>query len=143
MRRANRFHEIVDSMVSVSTIPITAKIRTGISESKNTAHSLLTKMKSWGLAMTTVCIVTRFPAVPCGDDNLGIVIVYHARCVSVLYRIKLSQKISELSQSLSQLFGSTIIGVTAAFSIQQATDVCVSGIEELVYVQCSACGVFM
>jgi len=54
MRRVNRFHEIVRAMVNVSNIPITAKIRTGISETKSTAHSLVTKMKTWDLALTTV-----------------------------------------------------------------------------------------
>lgn len=54
MRRINRFHEIVHSMVEVSSIPITAKIRTGVSEAKATAHNLLGKMKNWGLALTTV-----------------------------------------------------------------------------------------
>lgn len=56
MRRTNRFHEIVHAMVKTSDVPITAKIRTGISSSKSTAHNLLAKMKDWGLALTTVCI---------------------------------------------------------------------------------------
>lgn len=61
MRRVNRFHEIVHSMVQVSNIPITVKIRTGISESKNTAHTLVPKLRDWGVALTTVslCILLK------------------------------------------------------------------------------------
>ncbi|XP_067936907.1 tRNA-dihydrouridine(47) synthase [NAD(P)(+)]-like [Watersipora subatra] len=54
MRRMNRFHEIVHSMVQVSDVPITAKIRTGISETKNTADSLVVKLREWGITMTTL-----------------------------------------------------------------------------------------
>ena len=54
MRRINRFHEIVRSMVTVSSVPITVKIRTGVSESKSTAHTLIPKLKMWDVALCTV-----------------------------------------------------------------------------------------
>lgn len=61
---------MVDAMVNVSRIPITAKIRTGICESKNTAHSLLAKMKTWGLAMTTVSVCS----LPCSGCDPSLIV---------------------------------------------------------------------
>lgn len=43
-------------MVTVSSVPITVKIRTGISETKATAHTLIPKLKTWDVALTTVSI---------------------------------------------------------------------------------------
>lgn len=58
MRRVNRLQEIVRSMVSVSTVPITIKIRTGVSDTKHTAHTLIPKLREWGAAITTVSLIS-------------------------------------------------------------------------------------
>lgn len=57
MRRVNRLHEIVRSMFTVSTVPITIKIRKGVSESKSTAHTLIPKIKMWDVGLCTVCYI--------------------------------------------------------------------------------------
>ena len=61
MSRTGRFEHIVRSMTGVMDVPLTAKIRTGIYEDKNIAHTLVPKLRDWGVAMVTVS----------GSDNLN------------------------------------------------------------------------
>jgi tRNA-dihydrouridine synthase 3 len=56
MGRTHRFQQVIESMTKVMDIPLTVKIRTGIYESKNIAHQLIPKLKSWGASMVTVGI---------------------------------------------------------------------------------------
>ena len=43
-------------MDTVSTVPITVKIRTGIKEDVFIAHDLIPELKTWGVSMITVKI---------------------------------------------------------------------------------------
>lgn len=54
MDRLRKFEEIVYGMRSLMDIPLTAKIRTGVHERKNTAHTLLPKIRDWGVDMVTM-----------------------------------------------------------------------------------------
>lgn len=54
MARTNRFEQVVSSMRQVMDIPLTVKIRTGIYEDKSIAHSLVPKLRDWGVSMVTV-----------------------------------------------------------------------------------------
>ena len=54
MGRTNRFEQIVRSMTSVMDVPLTVKIRTGIFEDKHIAHTLVPKLRDWGVSMVTV-----------------------------------------------------------------------------------------
>ena len=54
MERTRKFEEIVLSMKSIMTVPLTAKIRTGVHEHKNTAHLLIPNLRKWGVSLTSV-----------------------------------------------------------------------------------------
>ena len=54
MSRMARFEKIVKSVTSVTDIPVTVKMRTGIYENHNIAHTLLPKLAEWNVAMATV-----------------------------------------------------------------------------------------
>ena len=54
MSRLSKFEQIVKSMTAVLDMPLTAKIRTGIYNDKNTAHTLVPQLRDWGCALTTV-----------------------------------------------------------------------------------------
>lgn len=54
MGKLRKFEEIVYGMRSVMNVPLTAKIRTGIYENKCTAHTLVPKLRDWGVSMTAM-----------------------------------------------------------------------------------------
>ena len=54
MGRSGRFEQVVRSMKSITDVPVTVKMRTGLQEERNTAHLLLPKLKDWGVSMITV-----------------------------------------------------------------------------------------
>lgn len=54
MGRSSRLGQIVRGMKSVLEVPLTLKMRTGISDSKNLAHTLIPKLKNWGVDLVTV-----------------------------------------------------------------------------------------
>jgi tRNA-dihydrouridine synthase 3 len=54
MGRQSKFEQIVTSMKSVMNVPLTVKMRTGVHDNKNIAHTLVPHLKDWGVAMTTV-----------------------------------------------------------------------------------------
>lgn len=56
MGRPGRFQTIVRSMTSLMDIPLTVKLRTGIYEDKNIAHTLLPRLRDWGVSMVTVSV---------------------------------------------------------------------------------------
>lgn len=56
MGRLDKFQRIIQGMKSVMDVPLTVKIRTGIYDSKNIAHTLTPKLRDWGVALTTVSI---------------------------------------------------------------------------------------
>nr|XP_060614347.1 tRNA-dihydrouridine(47) synthase [NAD(P)(+)]-like isoform X2 [Anolis sagrei ordinatus] len=49
-----KFEQIVRGMDYVSNVPITVKLRSGISAQKNLAHTLIPKLHHWGAAMVTL-----------------------------------------------------------------------------------------
>ena len=48
MGRPGKLEQVVRGMTSVTNLPITAKIRTGIFEDKFIAHNLVPKLRNWG-----------------------------------------------------------------------------------------------
>ncbi|CAE1258860.1 DUS3 [Acanthosepion pharaonis] len=54
MGRSSRLGQIVRGMKSVLEVPLTLKMRTGISDSKNLAHTLIPKLRNWGVDLVTV-----------------------------------------------------------------------------------------
>ena len=54
MKRVERFEQIVRCMSSVLPVPLTVKMRTGIYDDRKVAHSLIPKIKDWGVALMTV-----------------------------------------------------------------------------------------
>ena len=52
-----RLQKIVTGMSSVLDVPLTVKLRTGISNYKNVAHQLLPKLRDWGVSLATVSVV--------------------------------------------------------------------------------------
>lgn len=56
MGRSSRLGQIVRGMKSVLEVPLTLKMRTGISDSKSLAHTLIPKLKNWGVDLVTVSI---------------------------------------------------------------------------------------
>lgn len=54
MGRQSKFEQIVTSMKSVMNVPLTVKMRTGVHDNKNIAHTLVPHLKDWGVAMTTL-----------------------------------------------------------------------------------------
>ena len=57
MGRAGKFGQIVKGMTSVLNVPLTVKMRTGIYNDRNNAHTLVPKLKKWGVALTTVSLI--------------------------------------------------------------------------------------
>ena len=57
MGRAGKFGQIVKGMTSVLDVPLTVKMRTGIYNDRNNAHTLVPKLKEWGVALTTVSLI--------------------------------------------------------------------------------------
>lgn len=55
--RLNKFEQIIRGMNSVLDIPLTVKMRTGIFDNKNIAHTVIPKLKDWGVSMVTVSIM--------------------------------------------------------------------------------------
>ena len=55
MGRTGRFEKLVGCMTEVLDVPLTVKMRTGIYESKSTAHNLIPRLRDWGVALVTVC----------------------------------------------------------------------------------------
>ena len=54
MGRLSRLEPIICGIDQVISTPLTVKIRTGIYEGKYTAHSLVPKLRDWGVSMTAV-----------------------------------------------------------------------------------------
>ncbi|XP_067328603.1 tRNA-dihydrouridine(47) synthase [NAD(P)(+)]-like [Anolis sagrei] len=54
MLKPTKFEKIVRGMDYVSNVPITVKLRSGISAQKNLAHTLIPKLHHWGAAMVTL-----------------------------------------------------------------------------------------
>merc|ERR1712226_84201 len=54
MRRLNKLEMIVKGMVEVSDVPITIKVRTGVTENKINAHEIVPLLKEWGVDMITL-----------------------------------------------------------------------------------------
>ncbi|XP_022096867.1 tRNA-dihydrouridine(47) synthase [NAD(P)(+)]-like [Acanthaster planci] len=54
MGRANKFEDIVRGLDAVLDVPVTVKMRTGISEKHNTAHKLIPKIYDWGASLVTL-----------------------------------------------------------------------------------------
>ena len=54
MGRIGRLEQIVHGMSAIMDIPLTVKMRTGLQEDKHTAHTLLPKLRDWGVSMVTV-----------------------------------------------------------------------------------------
>ncbi|KAL4222916.1 tRNA-dihydrouridine(47) synthase [NAD(P)(+)]-like protein [Mactra antiquata] len=54
MGRLSKFESIIKGMKSVMDVPLTVKIRTGIYDGRNTADTLVSNLRDWGVAMTTL-----------------------------------------------------------------------------------------
>ncbi|XP_013393205.1 tRNA-dihydrouridine(47) synthase [NAD(P)(+)]-like [Lingula anatina] len=54
MGRLNRFEQIVRNMTAISDIPVTVKMRTGIYENKQIAHTVIPRVKEWGVSLMTL-----------------------------------------------------------------------------------------
>lgn len=54
MGRLTKFEQIITGMKAVMDVPLTVKMRTGIYNDKNTAHTLVPHLRDWGVAMTTL-----------------------------------------------------------------------------------------
>lgn len=54
MGKSNKFEQIIRSMNSVLDIPLTVKMRVGISDNKNIAHHLVPKLRDWGVSLVTL-----------------------------------------------------------------------------------------
>lgn len=54
MGRSGRLEQIVRGMKSVLEIPLTLKMRTGIYGSKSIAHTLIPRLKLWGIDLVTI-----------------------------------------------------------------------------------------
>lgn len=52
--RLNKFEQIIRGMNSVLDVPLTVKMRTGIFDNKNIAHTVIPKLRDWGVSMVTV-----------------------------------------------------------------------------------------
>lgn len=58
--RLNKFEQIIRGMNSVLDVPLTVKMRTGIFDNKNIAHTVIPKLRDWGVSMVTVSIMQYF-----------------------------------------------------------------------------------
>jgi len=54
MNRVGRFEQIIQSMKPLMNVPLTVKMRTGMFENRNTAHTLLPKLYNLGVSLATV-----------------------------------------------------------------------------------------
>ena len=54
MGRLNKLEKIVKGMLEVSDVPITIKMRTGLSENNINAHKVVPLLKEWGIDMITL-----------------------------------------------------------------------------------------
>ena len=54
MGRKGKLQKVVEGMVSVSDVPITVKMRTGIYAGKNTAHQIIPAVREWGASLCTL-----------------------------------------------------------------------------------------
>ncbi|WAQ95070.1 DUS3L-like protein [Mya arenaria] len=54
MGRTGKFEQIVNSMRSVMDVPLTVKLRTGIYDNRNIAHTLMPRLREWGVSLTTL-----------------------------------------------------------------------------------------
>ena len=52
--RLNKFEQIIRGMRSVLDVPLTVKMRTGIFDNKNIAHTVIPRLRNWGVSMVTV-----------------------------------------------------------------------------------------
>lgn len=52
--RLNKFEQIICGMKSVLDVPLTVKMRTGIFDNKNIAHTVIPKLRDWGVSMVTL-----------------------------------------------------------------------------------------
>ncbi|XP_062597096.1 tRNA-dihydrouridine(47) synthase [NAD(P)(+)]-like, partial [Saccostrea cucullata] len=52
--RLNKFEQIIAGMRSVLDVPLTVKMRTGIFDNKNIAHTVIPKLRDWGVSMVTL-----------------------------------------------------------------------------------------
>ena len=57
MGRERKFEHIVKGMTSVLDVPLTVKMRTGIYNDRPNAHTLVPKLRDWGVALTTVSYI--------------------------------------------------------------------------------------
>ena len=65
--KPNRLERIVKGMTSVLDVPLTVKLRTGITSYKNVAHHLLPRLRDWGVSLASVSLS---PFMSCGFDFL-------------------------------------------------------------------------
>ena len=54
MGKASKFDNIIRCMTSVLDVPLTVKMRTGISDNKYIAHNLIPKLRNSGVSLVTV-----------------------------------------------------------------------------------------
>ncbi|XP_076472374.1 tRNA-dihydrouridine(47) synthase [NAD(P)(+)]-like [Babylonia areolata] len=54
MGKATKYENIVRCMTSVLDVPLTVKMRTGIADGKNTAHSLIPRLREAGVSLVTI-----------------------------------------------------------------------------------------
>ncbi|XP_067649941.1 tRNA-dihydrouridine(47) synthase [NAD(P)(+)]-like [Haliotis asinina] len=54
MSKPNKLEQIVKSMTTVLDVPLTLKMRTGISSDKDIAHTLIPKLRDWGVSEVTL-----------------------------------------------------------------------------------------
>ncbi|XP_059474686.1 tRNA-dihydrouridine(47) synthase [NAD(P)(+)]-like [Neocloeon triangulifer] len=54
LRRHNVLQQMVKAMAKVAPIPVTIKTRTGVYSDKRVAHSLIPKLKTWGVSLITL-----------------------------------------------------------------------------------------
>ncbi|XP_071102844.1 tRNA-dihydrouridine(47) synthase [NAD(P)(+)]-like [Haliotis cracherodii] len=54
MSKPNKLEQIVKSMTTVLDVPLTLKMRTGISSDKDIAHNLIPRLRDWGVSEVTL-----------------------------------------------------------------------------------------
>ena len=54
MGKATKLENIVRCITSVSDLPLTVKMRTGITDGKNVAHNLASRLREAGVSLVTV-----------------------------------------------------------------------------------------
>lgn len=54
MNKTTKLFNIVRGMQTVMDVPLTVKMRTGVFESRSTAHKLIPQLRDLGVAMVTV-----------------------------------------------------------------------------------------